>query len=98
MLALGKNRLKVEFSGVYEYKSAGGLTANTGEGKGIATIEGDTAIFKPENTEDECQITMKFTQGKLLVTQKSNCGFGLNVWAEGTYRKTNSRKPVFEQD
>jgi hypothetical protein len=28
-----------------------GLTANEGEGNGIATIEDDTAIFKPEGAE-----------------------------------------------
>jgi len=58
--ALGKQRLQVEFSGVYEYKTPQGPMANEGEGSGIATIEGDTAIFKPEGSEEECQITLKF--------------------------------------
>jgi len=38
--------------------------ANEGEGSGIATIEGNTAIFKPEDSEEECQITLKFTGSK----------------------------------
>jgi hypothetical protein len=59
--ALGKHRLQVEFSGVYEYKTPQGPMANEGEGSGVATIEGDTAIFKPEGAEEECQITLKFT-------------------------------------
>jgi hypothetical protein len=96
--ALGKQRLRVEFSGVYEYKSPQGLTANEGEGSGVATIEGDTAIFKPEGAEEECQITLKFTGGKLLVTQTGICGFGHNVSAEGTYKKISSRKPKFGSD
>jgi len=96
--ALGKQRLRVEFSGVYEYKSPQGLTANEGEGSGVATIEGDTAIFKPEGAEEECQITLKFTGGKLFVTQTGICGFGHNVSAEGTYKKTSSRKPKFGSD
>ena len=50
--ALGKQRLQVQFSGVYEYKNAYGPTANVGEGFGVATIEGDTAIFKPEGAEE----------------------------------------------
>src|SRR3954465_460088 len=91
--ALGKQRLQVEFSGVYEYKSAYGPTANTGEGSGVATIEGDTAIFKPEGAEEECRITLKFTGGKLVVTQTGMCGFGQNVTAEGTYKKISSNKP-----
>ena len=96
--ALGKQRLQVEFSGVYEYKTPQGPTANVGEGSGIATIEGDTAIFKPEGAEEECRITLKFTGGKLVVTQTGICGFGHNVSAEGTYRKVSSNKPKFELD
>lgn len=93
--ALGKQKLRVEFSGYYPYQSPQGPTANLGEGRGIATIEGDTAIFKPEGGEDECKITMKFTRGKLVVSQEGICGFGHNVTAAGTYRKTSSRKPKF---
>jgi len=96
--ALGKQRLQVEFSGVYEFKSPQGPTANVGEGSGIATIEGDTAIFKPEGAEEECQITLKFTAGKLVVTQTGICGFGHNVSAEGIYKKISSKKPKFESE
>lgn len=94
--ALGQQRLQVEFEGVYEYKSPAGPTANTGTGSGIARIEGDTAIFKPEGLGDEeCKITMKFTRGKLVVEQEGICGFGHNVYANGTYRKTSRAKPKF---
>jgi hypothetical protein len=96
--ALGHQRLQVEFSGVYEYKTPQGPSANTGEGSGIATIEGDTAIFKPEGAEEECQITLKFTRGKLVVTQTGICGFGHNVTAAGTYKKVSAKKPKFESD
>ena len=68
-----------------------GPTANMGEGSGIATIEGDTATFKPDGAEDECKITMKFTGGRLVVTQEGICGFGHNVTADGTYRRVSSR-------
>ena len=50
--------------------------ANEVEGSGIATIEGDTAIFKHQGSEEECQITLKFTGSKLVVTQTGICGFG----------------------
>jgi len=96
--ALGKQRLQVEFSGVYEYKTPQGPSANTGEGSGIATIEGDTAIFKPEGAEEECQITLKFTGGKLVATQTGICGFGHNVSAAGTYKKISAKKPKFGLD
>jgi hypothetical protein len=89
--ALGNQKLRVEFSGFYEYVSQAGPMVNTGEGVGIAFIEGDMAIFKPDGAEEECRITMKFTGGKLIVTQEGVCGFGLNVTAAGTYRKVSSR-------
>lgn len=94
--ALGRQRLQVEFSGVYEYDSPAGPTANTGEGSGSATINGDIATFKPDEADDDCAIMLRFSQNKLEVTQTGTCGFGLNVTAAGTYRRTSTRKPVFE--
>lgn len=98
--ALGKQRLKVEFIGTYEYKYNGELMANTGSGAGIAMIEGDTAIFKPEglDADDDCKITMKFTGGKLVVDQEGGCGFGAHVVANGTYRKVSAAKPKFNSN
>ena len=81
--ALGKQRLRVEFSGVYEYKTPQGPMANEGEGSGIATIEGDTAIFKPEGAEEECQITLKFTGGKLIGDTNRN----LRIWPQRERRR-----------
>ena|ERR1700730_18230679 len=97
--ALGEQKLQIEFSGVYEYKTGSGeRTANTGEGSGIARIEGDTAIFKPEGAEDECKITLKFAGGKLVVTQDGICGFGFNVRADGPYKRISSKKPKFDSE
>ena len=96
--ALGQQRLQVKFSGVYEYKTPQGPSANSGEGSGIATIEGDTATFKPEGAEEECQITLKFTGDKLVVTQTGICGFGHNVSAAGSYKKVSAKKPKFESN
>lgn len=96
ILALGKQRLKVQFEGEYLYQLADGTQmAHTGEGDGIAMIEGNEATFKPEGAEDGCEIRMKFLKGKLEVTQEGICGFGHNVSAEGTYRRISSRKPKF---
>jgi len=98
ILALGKQRLKVEFSGAYFYRlQDGSEMANMGEGSGIAIIEGNEATFKPGEAEEECQITMKFISGRLQVRQEGICGFGHNVTAAGTYRKISSRRPKFEE-
>jgi hypothetical protein len=99
ILALGQQKLQIEFSGVWEHKTGNGeLTANTGEGSAIAKIEGDTAIFKPDGAEDECKITLKFAGGKLVVTQEGICGFGFNVRADGTYKRISSKKPKFDSE
>ena len=96
--ALGKQRLQIDFSGVYEYKTPQGPTANEGVGSGVATIKGDTAIFKPEGAKEECEITLKFKGGKLVVTQTGICGFGHNVTAAGTYKRLSAKKPKFDPD
>ena len=99
ILALGKGKLRVSFSGVYNYKMTNGEPmANLGEARGEAEIAGDTATFTPEDTE-ECTITLKFLRGgKMKVTQKgsdADCGFGHNVTADGMYKKISGVKPKF---
>src|SRR5262245_60869365 len=49
--ALGQQKLKVEFVGIYLYKTPSGPMANDGSSSGIARIEGDTAIFKPTDLD-----------------------------------------------
>ena len=93
---IGKEMLRIEFFGVFRYDSATGPTPNTGEGQGVASLEGDIAKFKPDGTEDDCAITLKFSRDKLVVTQTGTCGFGFNVTAEGTYKKVSSREPKFD--
>lgn len=99
--ALGGNKLKVEMSLVYPYKANREALANVGEATGEAIIKGDTAIFVPDYAKENnngCRITLKFLKpGNLVVTTENNldCGFGLNVEADGTYRKTSAAKPKF---
>jgi hypothetical protein len=101
ILALGKQRLKVEFIGLYTYPLDDGTkntNTNMGEGQSIAIIEGNKATFKPDYAEAECLITMTFTRGVMEVEQSSFCGFGLNVTLAGTYRRVSSRRPRFLLD
>ena len=95
ILALGQQKLKVQFDGVYVTVSK---SVNIGYAGGEATIEGNVATFVPPDTE-RCKITMKFLPGKMVVTQEGDdfeCGFGHNVNAAGTYKKIKSGKPTFE--
>src|SRR5215471_6003148 len=99
--ALGGNKLKVEMSLTYPYKANREALANVGEATGEASIKGDTAIFVPDYAKENnngCRITLKFNKpGSLVVTTENNldCGFGFNVEADGTYRKTSAAKPKF---
>lgn len=101
ILALGGGKLRVAFQLLYPYTTADGeLMANTGEADGTATITGDTAVYASDEFGQQCRITIKFVKrGTIEVTQEgaSECGFGLNVSAGGTYKKTNSAKPKFKR-
>lgn len=95
ILALGHNKLKVQFDGVYHTIAK---SVNMGTATGEATIDGNIATFVPEDTTG-CKITMTFGPGKLIVQQEGEdfaCGFGHNVNSTGTYRKIRGGKPKFE--
>jgi hypothetical protein len=93
--ALGNGKLQVDFDGIFEYQSKLGPSANFGQGSGVAGIEGDTAVFRPEGADADSKITLQFTGGKLVAKQEGTCGFGHRVYADGTYRKVSGRKPDF---
>jgi hypothetical protein len=100
ILDVGNGKLKVACSLTYAYKVRGLLTANTGEASGTADINGKTATFKPEGTT-ACTITLKFTGKKLSVKQEgsdADCGFGHNVYANGTYSRQSRRRPRFDEE
>jgi hypothetical protein len=95
ILALGHNKLKVQFNGIYHTLAK---SVNMGDAMGEATIEGNVATFVPPDTQG-CKITMTFLPGKLVVKQDGEdftCGFGHNVNSAGTYKKIRSGKPKFD--
>ena len=102
--ALGKNKLKIEMELIYPFMVNGEQMVHTGTATGEALITGDTAVFVPDYSVEEnesCKITLRFTKpGILIVSTEHNigCGFGLNVSADGTYRKTSSAKPKFRSE
>src|SRR5262245_46171137 len=97
ILALGRNKLKVQFDGVYHTISK---SVNTGYAEGEATIDGNVATLDfPEY--GPCKINIVFLpRNRLKVVQEGDspdCGFGHNVRADGTYRKIRGGKPKFEE-
>lgn len=98
--ALGNNKVKIGFDLVYPYTMANGdLMANVGQALGEAEINGDEAVFT-DSEGGTCSIRVKFVKpGVIKVTQEqegAGCGFGMNVSAEGTYKKVSSVKPKFD--
>lgn len=88
--ALGGGKINISFSLIYPYEVNGELQANTGELSAVANIKGDTAVYS--STEyGQCTITITFVKpGMLSVNQEgsdADCGFGHNVYANGTYYK-----------
>jgi len=96
---IGKQKLRIEFSGIYEYQTPGGPIANLGEARGVAIIHGNRVVFHPNGTSDRCTITMTFQRARLRgrarlrVQEVGECGFGKHVTAAGAYRKASARKP-----
>ena len=94
ILALGKQKLTVQFDGIYPTPKS----FNTGYAAGFAIIDGNIATFKPDENEP-CEITIVFLPGKIKVMQSGrdvDCGFGHNVYATGTYKKIRGGKPKFQ--
>jgi hypothetical protein len=67
---------------------------HNGELQGIAKLENGVALYD----QDGCKIKIEFFSNRARVTQldDAGCGFGANVTAAGTYRKSNSNKPKFD--
>jgi hypothetical protein len=96
--ALGHNKLKIEMGLNYVYQVDDQISSHIGEASGEAVIEGDTAVFTPDTASaDSCKITLKFSKPGTLIVRSDNydCGFGVNVSATGTYKKTSGAKPKF---
>lgn len=93
--ALDDHRLRVEFSVGAEHKGEAGPMADAGDGHGIATIQGNTAILTPNGANADCRITLKFKHHNLVVTQTRRCDFGKCATVDCTYKEVSASKPVF---
>ena len=94
-----KGDLKVEFMGLYEFKTEGGMAmANTDQTDVLpAALDGDTAIVKIPDYP-KCRYTLRFAGEKLTVRRDGtimDCGLGGQIAPEGVYRKVSGKTPVF---
>ncbi len=64
-------------------------TGSTGEADGVLTAEEGGYAYR--STEFDCQLTLRGERGNISLLQRGACGFGLNVSADGIYRKQATR-------
>ena len=80
-------RIKFSLNATYQ--------ANVGEVSGEVPLIGDAAKYVDK--ELDCSLTLKFARSGLVVTQDGSCGMGLNVSGAGTYKRTSSAPPKFDE-
>lgn len=100
VLQISDSIIKVSFLGNSEFESPAGPMANSGiiSARKIQLENGQKALLSYEDAPD-CMIFLTFKGNKLEVTQnKNDCGFPNGVSADGSYRKTSGKAPVFEFD
>ena len=95
--SIGRGKLRVAMDLMYPHIVNGEMSPNLGSLDDTFAIEGETASY----TNGQCTLSIKFVRpGSIKVKQEgmdSDCGFGHNVMADGTYKKVSSRKPKFEE-
>jgi hypothetical protein len=64
-------------------------TGNTGEAEGLLTLAGNAYSYR--NADLDCLLTFQPTGNTLVVAQEGMCGFGMNVFGAGIYRKQAER-------
>ncbi|MBK7684980.1 MAG: hypothetical protein IPJ25_02235 [Rhodocyclaceae bacterium] len=62
---------------------------NTGDAEGVLAGNGNALSYR--NTELDCLLTFRTNNNSVEVAQAGACGFGMNVIADGTYKKQMSR-------
>jgi hypothetical protein len=82
---------------IYLYASWIGSVAlgnvRNGEIRETLPLKNNVAVYE----SGPCRITIRFGGGRAVVTQNENdCGFGLNVLADGSYVKRSRRVPKFD--
>lgn len=96
--ALGGGKIRFSMSLYYPYVVRGEAMAHSGGLDGDASIKADTAIYTSE--DGLCTMTFKFTKPNVLVVDQKGsdgeCGFGVNVYADGTYKKVSGKRPNFD--
>ena len=68
---------------------------HNGEIQAVVSLENGVAVYE----EGTCRIRMEFLPSRVRISESGevgDCGFGVNVTAAGSYRKTDTKKPKFD--
>jgi len=96
VLELPEHKVRISFGGFWPNDHKRVDTRNIGSFDEIVPLAGRTATVKLKYSDDECAITIEFKSNRAVVTQdgsSNQCGFGFNVYADGTYVKVSSKPP-----
>jgi hypothetical protein len=95
VLELPGHKVCISFAGYWPNDRKRVETRNVGTFDETIPINGNTAVVKPSDGNDECAITLEFKGNRVTVTQNGyQCGFGFNVEADGTYTRVSSKRPA----
>lgn len=81
-------RLGIHFIGIRlnsEWRKSG--PSALGELRGVATMDGNKAIYRAVEFSEPCQIDILFSTMEAILTQAGDCGFGYGVYAEGEFQR-----------
>jgi hypothetical protein len=85
---VSEGKVRVSFHLIYK--------ENVGPGDRAVPIKNNLAVFTDPEYPD-CRITIAFTKISASAKQEGSCGFGLNVFADGTFLKTTNMTPKFSE-
>ncbi len=79
----------------------GAPSYNSGSFIDTMDYQNNIAVYKTPDIDTSCLISFTFTQDGVSVKEKTadfncGCGFGHAVVADGFFRKTSSKQPVFK--
>jgi TPR repeat protein len=74
------------------------MWAREGEASGRVVLTGHDAVWETQEFLERCRLRFSFGPDEITLTQDGlaqDCGFGGEVYADGTYRRTSRQPPHF---
>ena len=82
---------KIDFSLHCYYRYSDSLRQHVGNADGTVDLVNGVAVYRNEESGSPFTLTMKFTNGKVTISQTGEGEFGANVRADGRYTRTSMK-------